>query len=409
MPQYDSLWFNGTLSVITESDIDETLYDGAIGCKGGVISLISSFQDLPDEPSKLAAQVIDLNGKCITPGLIDCHSHLIFASHRAEEFNLRRQGWSYEQLARQGGGIMSTVNHTRAATEQELYDSAYSRLTHLVADGVTSIEIKSGYGLNCEDEAKMLRVARRLNENTSVAVTSTLLAAHALPPEYKHNRSAYIDLICNQMLPSFHAEGLIDAVDGFCENIAFSPDEVERVLLAATALGLPVKLHAEQLSNSGGAQLAAKYQALSADHLEYLDEDGVKAMAASGTVAVLLPGAFYMLAETRKPPIALLRDHNVPIALATDLNPGSSPVLSARLMMVMGCQAFGLSPQEALHGMTINAARALGKADTMGSLQIGKAADLAIWDVQQPAELAYWLGGDKVRSVIKAGQCIYQR
>jgi len=409
MTQHDTLWINGTLSIITEQGVAETLQTGAIACKDGLISLISPMDKLGDTPSNLATKVIDLEGKCLTPGLIDCHSHLVFGGNRAKEFNLRLQGQSYEQIAKQGGGIMSTVNHTRAATEQQLEHDARSRLALLVSDGVTSIEIKSGYGLTFKDEEKMLRVARRLGDTSPVTVTTTFLGAHALPPEYTNNRSGYLDLVCKEMLPKLHAQGLIDSVDAFCESIAFSVDEVEQVFQAATDLGLPVKLHAEQLSNSGGAELAAKYHALSADHLEYLDETGVQAMAASGSVAVLLPGAFYMLRETRKPPVQLLRDYQVPIALATDINPGSSPVLSARLMMVLGCQEFGLTPEEALRGMTINAAKALGKSDSVGSLQIGKAADLAIWDVQQPFELAYWLGGNKAESVIKAGNCIYQR
>jgi imidazolonepropionase len=409
MTQHDTLWINGTLSIITEQGVAETLQTGAIACKDGLISLISPMDKLGDTPSNLATKVIDLEGKCLTPGLIDCHSHLVFGGNRAKEFNLRLQGQSYEQIAKQGGGIMSTVNHTRAATEQQLEHDARSRLALLVSDGVTSIEIKSGYGLTFKDEEKMLRVARRLGDTSPVTVTTTFLGAHALPPEYTNNRSGYLDLVCKEMLPKLHAQGLIDSVDAFCESIAFSVDEVEQVFQAATDLGLPVKLHAEQLSNSGGAELAAKYHALSADHLEYLDETGVQAMAASGSVAVLLPGAFYMLRETQKPPVQLLRDYQVPIALATDINPGSSPVLSARLMMVLGCQEFGLTPEEALRGMTINAAKALGKSDSVGSLQIGKAADLAIWDVQQPSELAYWLGGNKAESVIKAGSCIYQR
>ena len=409
MTQHDTLWINGTLSIITEQGVSETLETGAIACKDGLISLISPMDKLGDTHSNLATKVIDLKGKCLTPGLIDCHSHLVFGGNRAKEFNLRLQGQSYEQIAKQGGGIMSTVNHTRAATEQQLEHDARSRLALLVSDGVTSIEIKSGYGLTFKDEEKMLRVARRLGDTSPVTVTTTFLGAHALPPEYTNNRSGYLDLVCKEMLPKLHAQGLIDSVDAFCESIAFSVDEVEQVFQAATDLGLPVKLHAEQLSNSGGAELAAKYHALSADHLEYLDETGVQAMAASGSVAVLLPGAFYMLRETRKPPVQLLRDYQVPIALATDINPGSSPVLSARLMMVLGCQEFGLTPEEALRGMTINAAKALGKSDSVGSLQIGKAADLAIWDVQQPSELAYWLGGNKAESVIKAGSCIYQR
>ena len=409
MTQHDTLWINGTLSIITEQGVSETLESGAIACKDGLISLISPMDKLEDTLSNLATKVIDLEGKCLTPGLIDCHSHLVFGGNRADEFELRLQGHSYEHIAKQGGGIMRTVNHTRAASEQQLEHDAQSRLALLVSDGVTSIEIKSGYGLTFKDEEKMLRVARRLGDTSPVTVTTTFLGAHTLPPEYANNRSGYIDLVCKDMLPKFHAQGLIDAVDAFCEGIAFSIDEVEQVFQAATNLRLPVKLHAEQLSNTGGAELAAKYHALSADHLEYLDETGVQAMAASGSVAVLLPGAFYMLRETQKPPVQLLRDYQVPIALATDINPGSSPVLSARLMMVLGCQEFGLTPEEALRGMTINAAKALGKSDSVGSLQIGYVADFAIWDVQQPSELAYWLGGNKAESVIKEGSCIYQR
>ena len=342
----------------------------------------------------------------MTPGLIDCHTHLIFGGNRAEEFNLRLQGYTYEQITKQGGGILSTVNHTRAATEQALEKSAERRLDQLLADGVTTVEIKSGYGLSMVDEEKMLRVARKLGDASPLTITTTFLGAHALPPEYS-DRSEYIEFVSKEMLPRLHDEGLIDAVDAFCDKIAFSVDEVDSVFAAATSLGLPVKLHAEQLSNCGGAQLAAKYAALSADHLEYLSEAGAIAMVNSGTIAVLLPGAFYMLRETQKPPIALLREHKVPVAIATDTNPGSSPTLSARLMMVMACQEFGLTPQEAIHGMTINAAKALGMDDVIGSLEIGKMADLVVWNVTQPSELVYWLGGNLVRTVIKGGESIY--
>ena len=407
MKNHDSLWINATLTVVTQKGMPETISPAAIGCKDGLISYLCLMSDLPHSPDEMATQVIDVAGACITPGLIDCHTHLVFGGNRAEEFNLRLQGHSYAQIAKQGGGIMSTVSQTRAATEQVLENSARTRLDQLLADGVTTVEIKSGYGLTTADEKKMLRVARRLGESSALSVTTTFLGAHSLPPEYRDRRSEYIDLVCNEMLPSLYAEGLIDAVDAFCEGIAFSVDEVDAVFAAATALGLPVKLHAEQLSNYGGAQLAAKYSALSADHLEYLDEAGAIAMANSGTVAVLLPGAFYMLRETQKPPLSLLREHKVPIAIATDANPGSSPALSARLMMVMACQDFGLTPQEAIHGMTINAAKALGLDNEIGSLQIGKMSDLAVWNVKQPSELAYWLGGNLVQSVIKAGQSIY--
>jgi len=393
--------------VVTQKGMPETISPAAIASKDGLISYLCLMSDLPQSPDEMATQVIDVAGACITPGLIDCHTHLVFGGNRAEEFNLRLQGHSYAQIAKQGGGIMSTVSQTRVATEQVLENSARTRLDQLLADGVTTVEIKSGYGLTTADEKKMLRVARRLGESSALSVTTTFLGAHSLPPEYRDRRSEYIDLVCNEMLPSLHAEGLIDAVDAFCEGIAFSADEVDAVFAAATALGLPVKLHAEQLSNCGGAQLAAKYSALSADHLEYLDEAGAIAMANSGTVAVLLPGAFYMLRETQKPPLSLLREHKVPIAIATDANPGSSPALSARLMMVMACQDFGLTPQEAIHGMTINAAKALGLDNDIGSLQIGKTSDLAVWNVKQPSELAYWLGGNLVQSVIKAGQSTY--
>ncbi|MBT5797433.1 MAG: imidazolonepropionase [Porticoccaceae bacterium] len=407
MKNHDSLWINATLTVVTQKGMPETISSAAIACKDELISYLCLMSDLPQSPDEMATQVIDVADACITPGLIDCHTHLVFGGNRAEEFNLRLQGHSYAQIAKQGGGIMSTVSQTRAATEQILENSARTRLDQLLADGVTTVEIKSGYGLTTADEKKMLRVARRLGESSALSVTTTFLGAHSLPPEYRDRRSEYIDLVCNEMLPSLHAEGLIDAVDAFCEGIAFSADEVDAVFAAATALGLPVKLHAEQLSNCGGAQLAAKYSALSADHLEYLDEAGAIAMANSGTVAVLLPGAFYMLRETQKPPLSLLREHKVPIAIATDANPGSSPALSARLIMVMACQDFGLTPQEAIHGMTINAAKALGLGNDTGSLQIGKTSDLAVWNVKQPAELAYWLGGNLVQSVIKAGQSIY--
>jgi imidazolonepropionase len=408
MTMHDSLWINATLTMITEDGLPQTLENAVIGCRDGLITHISSMESLQHSAYEMAKIVHDVQGSCITPGLIDCHTHLVFGGNRATEFNLRLQGQSYQQIAQQGGGIMSTVRHTQEASEEQLLLSATQRLKQLISDGVTTLEIKSGYGLTLKDEAKMLRVARKLDSLEPITVKTTFLAAHALPPEYQNQRSDYIDLICNQMLPQLHSLGLIDAVDGFCEGIAFSTDEIDRVFTAANTLGLPVKLHAEQLSNSGGAVLAAQHQALSADHLEYVDEKGVQAMADSGCVAVLLPGAFYMLREAQKPPVTLLRKHGVPIAIATDANPGSSPVLSARLMMVMSCQEFGLTPEEALKGITINAAQALGMDKITGSLALGKAADLVVWDVTQPSELAYWLGGKLAKSVIKAGNCIYR-
>ena len=403
MLQHDCLWVNANLTIVSEPGLPETLKNAVIGCKDGRISLISTMGELTDVPEKLAHKVEDAEGRCITPGLIDCHTHLVFGGNRSGEYEMRLQGRSYEEIARSGGGIMSTVQQTRESMEEQLFEAAEQRLWHLIKDGVTTAEIKSGYGLTLEDEAKMLRVIRRLGEVSPVETLATFLGAHTLPREFVDNRSAYIDSVCHDMLPNLHEQGLVDAVDAFCENIAFSTAEVEKVFATAAKLNLPVKLHAEQLSNSGGAQLAAAYNAMSADHLEYLDEDGVAAMAASGTVAVLLPGAFYMLAETQKPPVKLLRQYGVPMALATDANPGSSPVLSARLMMVMGCQAFGLTPEEALHAVTINAAKALRLQHSHGSLQLGKVADLVVWDAQQPAELAYWLGGNLATSGFKAG------
>jgi imidazolonepropionase len=406
MLQHDSLWINATLTVISEPGLPNTVENAVIGCKDGRISHISTIGELTDTPENLAQKVHDMDGRCITPGLIDCHTHLVFGGNRSGEHEMRLQGRSYEEIARSGGGIMSTVQQTRESMEEQLFKAAEQRLWHLIKDGVTTAEIKSGYGLTLEDEAKMLRVIRRLGESSPIETMATFLGAHALPAEFADNPSAYIHRVCNDMLPQLHQQGLVDAVDAFCENIAFSVTEVEKVFATAAALKLPVKIHAEQLSNSGGAKLAATYNAMSADHLEYLDEDGVAAMAASGTVAVLLPGAFYMLAETQKPPVKLLRQYGVPMALATDANPGSSPVLSARLMMVMGCQAFGLTPDEALHGVTINAATALRLQHSHGSLQLGKVADLVVWDIQQPAELAYWLGGNLAKSVFKAGRQI---
>lgn len=409
MSRHDSLWINATLTVITEEDLPETLEDAAIGCRDGVISMICTMADLPHAATEMATKVHDVEHACITPGLVDCHTHLVFGGHRADEFKLRLKGQSYAQIAEGGGGIISTVRNTRAASDQQLQTTAQNRLQYLIEDGVTTLEIKSGYGLTIADEEKMLRVVRKIGATSPVTIVSTFLGAHALPPEYATDRDGYVDLLCRHMLPRLHAAGLIDAVDGFCEGIAFTPDEIERLYQVAASLGLPVKLHAEQLSNSGGTQLAARYGALSVDHLEYLDEDGARAMAASGSVAVLLPGAYLMLRETQPPPVALLRKHGVAMALASDANPGSSPALSARLMMLLGCQQFNLTPREALWGMTLHAARALGMADSIGSLEVGKAADMVVWDVRDAAELSYWLGGNMARSVIKDGVVIHHR
>lgn len=353
-----------------------------------------------------AAQEHDLGGAWVTPGLIDCHTHLVFGGNRSKEFEQRLQGVDYATIAAQGGGIASTVRATREASEDALYVSARQRALHLLQDGVTTVEVKSGYGLDLPNERKMLRVARRLGQTLPMTVQATCLAAHALPPEFVGRSDDYIDEVARRMLPVLAAEGLIDAVDAFCEHLAFSPEQVERVFQAAKHLDLPVKLHAEQLSSLHGASLAARYGALSADHLEYLTESDVRAMADAGTVAVLLPGAFYALRETQLPPVDLLRRHGVPIAISTDLNPGTSPVLSLRLMLSMACTLFKMTPEEALAGATVNAARALGLHATHGALEPGKVADFVAWRVAHPAELAYWIGGDIPKRVIRHGALV---
>ena len=349
-------------------------------------------------------QSTDLGGAWVTPGFIDCHTHLVFGGDRSGEFEQRLNGVSYAEIAAAGGGIASTVRATREASEDELLASAIKRARPLLADGVTVLEVKSGYGLDLESERRMLRVARRLEQELPVTVRTTCLSAHALPPEYAGRADEYIDQVCNQILPALAEEGLVDAVDAFCEHLAFSPAQVERVFQAAKRLGLPVKLHAEQLSSLHGSSLAAHYGALSADHLEFMDESDAIAMAEAGTVAVLLPGAFFVLRETQLPPMDALRKHGVNIAIASDLNPGTSPALSLRLMLNMACTAFRLTPEEALAGVTLNAARALGMADSHGSLEAGKVADFIAWDIQRPAELAYWLGGDLPKRVIRHGE-----
>jgi imidazolonepropionase len=348
-------------------------------------------------------QVVDLDGAWVTPGLIDCHTHTVFGGNRSGEFEQRLQGVSYAEIAAAGGGIASTVRATRAASEAQLFASARQRLNALRRDGVTTVEIKSGYGLDLENEAKMLRVARRLGRELPVTVRATCLAAHALPPEYSGRADDFIEHICETLLPALAAEGLVDAVDAFCEYLAFSPAQVERVFLKARALGLPIKLHAEQLSALGGSSLAARYHALSADHLEFMTEEDAIAMAASGTVAVLLPGAFYFLRETRLPPMDALRKHGVAIAIASDLNPGTSPGLSLRLMLNMACTLFRMTPEQALAGVTVHAAKALGLQDSHGSLAAGKVADFVAWDIERPADLAYWLGGDLGKRVVRHG------
>jgi imidazolonepropionase len=376
--------------------------DGALVVQGGTLKWVGLLADLPDVLRAQCTTQHDAGGALITPGLIDCHTHLVYGGDRAAEFEQRLQGVTYEEIARQGGGIASTVRATRQASGQELQSSALRRLRHLLAEGVTTIEIKSGYGLALEHERKCLQVARALGAEHAVAVRTTFLGAHALPPEFAGQSDAYMEEVL-RMLPALHAEGLVDAVDAFCERIAFSPAQTARLFEASRALGLPVKLHAEQLSDSGGAQLAASFGALSCDHLEWLSEEGVSAMAQAGTVAVLLPGAFYFLRETKLPPMDLLRRHGVPMAVSTDCNPGTSPCTSLLLMLNMACTLFRLTPEEALAGVTRHAAQALGLTDR-GVLASGMRADFVLWDVAHPAQLAYALGANPHIQTVFEGQ-----
>ncbi|MBI6899541.1 imidazolonepropionase [Pseudomonas putida] len=394
-----TLWQHCHAATMTDGRYS-IIEDAAIVTSAGLIEWIGPRADVPPVE---ADRVVDLGGAWVTPGLIDCHTHAVFGGNRSGEFEQRLQGVSYAEIAAQGGGIASTVRATRAASEDALFVSARQRVQALMRDGVTTIEIKSGYGLDLESERKMLRVARRLGEELPVTVRSTCLAAHALPPEYIGRADDYIAHVCDEMLPALAAEGLVDAVDAFCEHLAFSPAQVERLFIKARELGLPVKLHAEQLSSLHGSSLAARYQALSADHLEFMTEEDAIAMAEAGTVAVLLPGAFYFLRETQLPPMDALRRHGVKIALASDLNPGTSPGLSLRLMLNMGCTCFRMTPEEALAGVTVHAATALGLGDSHGSLEVGKVADFIAWQIERPADLSYWLGGDLPKRVVRLG------
>jgi len=360
--------------------------------------------DLEHQLGVGAIAEVDLGGALLTPGLIDCHTHLVYGGHRAAEFEMRLEGASYEAIARAGGGIRSTVAATRAASDERLFEQASARARALMTQGVTTIEVKSGYGLDEHHEARSLRCARAVAQALGLTVQTTCLAAHAIPPEFEGRADAYIDAVCT-WLPQWHAQGLVDAVDAFCEHIAFSPDQVRRVFECARALGLPVKLHAEQLSDQGGAALAAEFGALSCDHLEWLSDTGIAAMASAGSVAVLLPGAFYFLRETRLPPVQALRSAGVPIALATDHNPGSSPILSPTLVFNLACTLFRLTPEEALRGMTVHGARALGLHDR-GVLAVGMRADFALWELDHPAELAYWVGQQACRSTVLGGTVV---
>lgn len=399
-PRWDRLLTHANLATLVGDAPFGLIEDGALACADGRIAWVGPMHDLPDGT---ATHTDDLGGALLTPALVDCHTHLVFGGDRAHEFDLRLNGASYEDIARAGGGIISSVRATRAASEDELLAQSLPRARALVADGVATLEIKSGYGLNLDTERRMLRVARRIGVELGISVRTSFLGLHALPPEYQDRRDDYVSLVCDRMLPTLAAEGLVDAVDAFCEKIAFTPAETRRLFERATQLGLPVKLHAEQLSDQGGAALVASFGGLSADHLEYLDDTGIAAMAKAHTVAVLLPGAYYALRDTHMPPVAKLREHHVPIAVATDLNPGTSPLLSLRLAAGMACTLFRLTPEEALRGITINAARALGLSDR-GTLAVGQRADVAAWNVGQPAELCYWIGGSLARQMWIAGQ-----
>lgn len=396
---WDSLWIN--LHLVTMHDGYGEIRDAAIAVKEGKIAWLGAQADLPEGFE--TSQTHDGQGCWLTPGLIDCHTHMVYAGNRSNEFEARLNGVAYEEIARQGGGIISTVKATRNATPTQLLDESLPRILSSLREGVTTLEIKSGYGLDLKTEAKILRVARQLQIDLPVRISTTFLGAHALPPEFSGRADAYIDEVCERMLPALVAENLVDAVDVFCEKIGFTPAQTERVFQAAKRFGLSIKLHAEQLSDQGGAALTARYQGLSADHLEYLSEDGIAAMAAAGTVAVLLPGAFYFLRETKYPPLAGLRAAGVPIALATDSNPGTSPMTSPLLTMNMACTLFRMTPLEALQGLTINAARALGMQDQIGSLAVGKWADFALWKIERPADLAYLIGMNPCAGSVLAG------
>lgn len=400
---WDHLLIDCTLATLSGDRGYDIVENAALGWRDGAITFVGSMDELPGAPETLASRTESLRGAWVTPGLVDCHTHLVFAGTRADEFQRRLHGESYEAIARAGGGILSTVRATRAASEDELFEQSLPRARGLIADGVTTIEIKSGYGLDLETELKMLRVARRVGVELGVTVRTTLLALHALPPEFAQRRADFISHVCDEWLPAAKREDLADAVDAFCEGIGFTPDEVHQVFERAGELGLPVKLHADQLSGLGGGGLAAEHAALSADHLECASEACIAAMARAGTVAVLLPGSFYALRETRMPPVDAMREHGVAMAVATDLNPGTSPLRSLRLAISMACTLFRLTPEEALRGATVNAARALGLADR-GRLQVGQRADLAVWNIREPAELAYWIGGTLAQRVFASGK-----
>jgi imidazolonepropionase len=406
---WDACWLNAQVATFdaARSEAYGIIHDAAIAIANGKIAWIGSQVDLPDAPEKLAKQIYSAQGQWITPGLIDCHTHLIYAGNRAQEFEQRLQGLSYVEIAKTGGGIHATVKATRLASETELLEQSIPRLKALLAEGVTTVEIKSGYGLDIQNEIKILRVAKKLAELFPVKICATFLGAHTIPLEYKAQPDEYVRIICEEMLPQIATAKLADAVDIFCESIGFNLQQTEKILLAAQKYNFAVKLHAEQLSDFGGARLAAKYRALSADHLEYLSEGGIKMMAANDTVAVLLPGAFYFLQEKQLPPIDLFRKYQVPIAIATDCNPGTSPITSLLLILNMACTLFRLTPEEALLGVTRNAAKALGIDKTHGSLAVGKTADFVIWNIKHPVDLVYQMGFNACSAIIKDGHTVF--
>lgn len=397
---WDALWRGVQLATMAGEGYGAVEH-GAIAVAGGRIAWVGREADLP--AGAVAAAEHDGGGAWLTPGLVDCHTHIVYAGNRSDEFEARLNGVPYEEIARRGGGIVSTMRATRAADEAALLAASLPRVRSLRREGVTTLEIKSGYGLDTETEAKMLRVARRIGREEGLRVRTTFLGAHALPPEFAGRPDDYIERVCREMLPALAAEGLVDAVDVFCERIGFTPAQTARVFDAAAAHGLPVKLHAEQLSDQGGAALIARHRGLSADHLEWLGDDGIAAMAAAGTVAVLLPGAFYFLRETKLPPVQALRDAGVPIAVSTDCNPGTSPMPSLLAAMNMACTLFRLTPQEALAGATRHAAAALGLGAEIGTLEVGKAADFALWAIDRPADLSYGMGFNPCVGVVVAG------
>lgn len=404
MADWDLLLTDARIATMQAGQADYgTIEHGALAIAAGSIAWIGPAAEVPGVTPTTTRS---LGGRWLTPALIDCHTHLVFGGDRAAEFEQRLRGTRYEDIAAAGGGILSTVTATRAADAGQLLDAALPRLQNLAQEGVATVEVKSGYGLNIESEIKMLEVGRKLGAASDVTVRTTLLAAHTVPPEYKDNADAYIDLICDELLPEVAERGLADAVDAYCESIAFDAVQVAKLFRRAQDLGLPVKLHADQLSDGGGAELAANFGALSADHLEYTSKHGVQALAEAGTVAVLLPGAFLTLGETQHPPVARLRDSGVPIALATDCNPGTSPLCSIQFTMGLGSRLFGLTPEECLAGVTREAARALGLGDERGTLEVGKRADIAIWDLPHPRDLSYWLGGNPLSDLLIAGRSV---